>query len=46
MIVNARGRRRFGRIAGAFAAGVLAVGAVGLAASAGAAATTSGRPPR
>jgi hypothetical protein len=40
MIVNARGRRRFGRMAGALAAGALAVGAFGLAATSGAAATT------
>jgi hypothetical protein len=42
MIVNAGGRRRFGRLAGVLAAGVLAAGAVGLSASAGSAATTAG----
>jgi hypothetical protein len=40
-MVNARRRRRFGRLAGVLAAGLLAVGAVGLGASAGAAATTA-----
>jgi hypothetical protein len=39
MIINARGRRGLSRLAGAVAAGVLAVGAVGLAATSGAAAT-------
>jgi hypothetical protein len=42
MIVNARGLRRFGRMAGALAAGALAVGAFGLAATSGAAAATTG----
>jgi hypothetical protein len=42
MIVNTRGRRRFGRMAGALAAGALAVGAFGLAATSGAAAATTG----
>jgi hypothetical protein len=41
MIVNTGGRRRFGRIAGALAAGVLAVGAVSLSATAGSAATAA-----
>src|ERR1700733_8463358 len=40
MIVNAGRRRRFSRLAGMLAAGVLAVGAVSLGATAGAAATT------
>jgi TolB protein len=39
MIVNPGGRRRLGRLAGAVAAGVLAVGAVSLSATAGSAAT-------
>jgi hypothetical protein len=42
MIVNARGRRRLGRMAGAVAAGAIAIGAVGLAATSGAAAATTG----
>jgi hypothetical protein len=42
MIADARGRRRFGRIAGVLAAGALAVGAVGWAATSGAAAATTG----
>jgi hypothetical protein len=41
MIVNAGRRRRFGRLAGVLAAGVLAVGAVSLSATAGSAATTA-----
>ena len=41
MIVNAEGRRRLGRLAGALAAGVLAVGAVSLSATAGSAATAA-----
>jgi hypothetical protein len=40
MIFNARGRRRFGRIASVLAAGALAVGTVGWAATSGAATTT------
>jgi hypothetical protein len=42
MIFNARGRRRFGRMAGLLAAGALAVGTVGLAAASGAATTGAG----
>ena len=41
MIVNARRRRRFGRLAGLLAVGALAVGAVSVGATAGAAATTA-----
>jgi hypothetical protein len=41
MIVNARRRRRFGRLAGLLAIGVLAVGAVSVGATAGSAATTA-----
>ena len=41
MIANTGGRRRLGRLAGAVAAGVLAVGAVSLSATAGSAATTA-----